>query len=962
MEVQSAGSTHAPEFLDRHPWLPVLLLILLPFAVSVPLWLFGFSTDPIWYVSGTTTASQPFPGYPFIDPNAGFTSEALGRLSAWDWVHGIIPWWNPYTGVGMPLAGEMQPGSFFLPFNLLFLLKEGVLWQKMCMQIIAGLMTYALLRELRLSRLASLMSGAVFAFNATIAWTPGPAAGYCSLPFLPLLLWGIERARKKASSAASILAIGCAIAWSILAGFPEPAYISGLLALAWGVYRLAGEQDRWGMARRAAIGFVLGLLVAAPLLIAFADYLQRSDSFSVHLLGEAALPIESFAQTMMPYVYGPMPSIFHSQPMTGIWGSTGGYAGSMLVLMALVGLCRRSTHGRLRILVACWVGIAWAKSLGVQPIRGIMNFIPLLRRAAFFRYADPSWIFALVVLAAFGLDELSSLPPRRRYPFGIALAMLGLAVGAAWPTHAFWQRPTSLRPLMFLLIGLSLAWVVVEFVLTSLLWTRLQLGTRRILLAALLVFDAVAMFAMPQFSARRNTHLDTPAIQFLHDHQGLSRLYSMGPLQANYGAYFQLAEIDHNSLPVPALWTHYADSSLLPGILDKSAGVGFEPQDFEQGYGGEALSSNLQNYLDIGVRYVITGARQAPIARLFTPALTENNSSELPSTTSLLDRVTFLRPVFAECRRVAGDPSAFHVLRTVAQAVLKRLAPYAPINTGITGPRPVNDSGRRLLTLPPGQSVTVTLTAAAMPASGKPVLAVAMMPGNDSSDGDLSVEVCAGSDCAHGHRALSEAVASNWFSVPLEKPLTASASLPMKLVLARTGAGSGPAVSLFMQPASGDEVQQIETAAGLINGEAVQLGFDYSRPLPGLQHVYSDALMEIWQLPDTAPYFEVIHGGPCTLVEMQRESLAADCQSPATLMRRELFMPGWKASINGKTVEPEQQDTIFQAIHLPTGHSQAVYRFVPPHMTVGWVLCAAGLTGLLWQLVVLLRERHSAPA
>ena len=102
---------------------------------------------------------------------------------------------------------------------------------------------------------------------------------YCSSPFLPWLLWGIERAPKPPQGAASILAIGLAIAWSILAGFPEPAYISGLLALAWGIYRLVSAPARGSMARRTVGGFALGLLVACPLLIAFVDYLASIRLF-----------------------------------------------------------------------------------------------------------------------------------------------------------------------------------------------------------------------------------------------------------------------------------------------------------------------------------------------------------------------------------------------------------------------------------------------------------------------------------------------------------------------------------------------------------------------------------------------------------------------------------------------------------------------------------------------------------
>jgi hypothetical protein len=267
------------EFFDRHPASPIVLLLLLPFALQAPFWLLGLSTDPIWFYSSIVSGTHTIPGSPFLDPNAGFTSQALGHLAAWDWLHRVIPWWNPYTGIGVPLAGELQPGAFFLPFNLLLILKDGVLWQRIAMQIVAGLATYALLRELGLSRLAAFMGGALFALNGVIAWTPGPAAVYCSSPFLPCLLWGIERARKPRQGAASILAIGLAIAWSILAGFPEPAYISGLLALAWGLYRLASTPAPWVVARRALGGFALGLLVATPLLIAFVDYLLQSDSF-----------------------------------------------------------------------------------------------------------------------------------------------------------------------------------------------------------------------------------------------------------------------------------------------------------------------------------------------------------------------------------------------------------------------------------------------------------------------------------------------------------------------------------------------------------------------------------------------------------------------------------------------------------------------------------------------------------
>ena len=460
------------EFFDRHPALPIFLLLLFPLALQVPLWLLGLSTDPIWFYSSIVTGPHLVPGSPYVDPNAGFTSEALGHLVALDWVHGVIPWWNPYTGIGVPLAGELQPGAFFLPFNLLLLLKEGLLWQRIAMQIVAGLATYALLRELGLSRLAAFLGGALFSVNGVIAWTPGPAAVYCSSPFLPCLLWGIERARKPRQGAASILAIGLAIAWSILAGFPEPAYISGLLALAWGIYRLASEPERWVFLRRALSGFALGLLVTAPLLIAFVDYLLQSDSFEVHTKAGMSMPWASLPVMLIPYVYGPM------NVLVDTWGSFGGYTQALVLVMALAGVMRKSADRGLKLLLLMWVLLCWARNFGVQPVTVIIDHLPLLNRAIFFRNAGASWIMALTILAAYGLDEFRHATPRRRSSLAVVMVLLLACVALAWPQRAYWGWSHGKALVMFAFLGASLFWVLAGLAAIALAWrvSRPEIG------------------------------------------------------------------------------------------------------------------------------------------------------------------------------------------------------------------------------------------------------------------------------------------------------------------------------------------------------------------------------------------------------------------------------------------------------------------------------------------------------
>jgi hypothetical protein len=125
--------------LRRHLW---IWLLVVPIAIHWPALSGWLSADPLYLVSGLTKdwrSNGVFSGQPgWIDGNAGATLQALGRLVAHDWKAGVIPWWNPYTGVGMPLAGEMQPAAFFLPFVLLLGVAGGVLYLKMTMMAVGG--------------------------------------------------------------------------------------------------------------------------------------------------------------------------------------------------------------------------------------------------------------------------------------------------------------------------------------------------------------------------------------------------------------------------------------------------------------------------------------------------------------------------------------------------------------------------------------------------------------------------------------------------------------------------------------------------------------------------------------------------------------------------------------------------------------------------------------------------------
>jgi hypothetical protein len=135
----------------------------------------------------------------------------------------------------------------------------------MLLEILAGVSTYCLLRRLALSRWACLAGGAVFALNGTFPWMSH--APINPVPFLPMVLLGVERARISAieNRRGGYALLGLAGALSFLAGFPEVAYIDALLAVLWLIWRLAGidSQHRWRMIRKALAGLVLRFISKA---------------------------------------------------------------------------------------------------------------------------------------------------------------------------------------------------------------------------------------------------------------------------------------------------------------------------------------------------------------------------------------------------------------------------------------------------------------------------------------------------------------------------------------------------------------------------------------------------------------------------------------------------------------------------------------------------------------------------
>lgn len=570
-----------------------------------------FDPNPLGQYSNLALHTQKgiIAGTNNIDPNQGFVSQALGHLAAEDWLHGHIPWWNPYEGLGMPLAGEMQSAAMF-PLVILDVFSQGQIVFRILLEIGTGIAMLFLLRRLVRSEWAALAGAVAFALNGTFAWmfhAPGNP-----IAFLPVVLLAVEQARAPSGRLRSgwpLLALGLAL--SVYAGFPEMAFIDGLLAVVWAAVRASemSWSDLRGFVGRLAAGAVVGVLLAAPLLVAFLTFLHGANllDHSGGALANASLdPSTSLPAVAMPYINGPVFSWLgydHSGNATAVnfWGNVGGYAGTALITLAIVSLWGRRDR-RLRIALAAWVVLSVGRTVGEPVLRQIVNAVPGISQTAFYRYSDASWTLALIVLAALAIDDLSQRPERRRAVIGGALALI-LVLGLGGLATRY-QGFVPGAPYHWLWFGVSLGIgvaIVVGCVGAAMLRRP---GARAAVLAAIVAVEAFALFVLPEMAAPRSVVVDTAPVRFLQSHLDGYRFVTLGPLSPNYGSYYGLASVNINDEPLVGSYFTYVSRSLDPNVYP-AVFTGTVQSDPAGPTPTQALLAHLGGYEAAGVKYAI---------------------------------------------------------------------------------------------------------------------------------------------------------------------------------------------------------------------------------------------------------------------------------------------------------------------------------------------------------------------
>jgi hypothetical protein len=365
-------------------------------------------------------------------------------------VSGRIPLWNPYQGIGAPLAADTTWDAYY-PLNILYAIPnqywDFVWFLKLWL---AGLFCYVFLRDLRLSPIPSLggslaycLSGA-FIFNPLTPWTDVAV-------LTPVLLLSTKKCFDRPLSASPLIMGSVALATSILGAHIEALVIQFLFVTLFVMFEAIFVQ-RKGKIRGVitwTLTVALGFALAAFFLLPVLEYLSiaslgHSGDVGVHSLSTDGNPVTWLLTLFVPYFFG----FLQTYPYQGLrqvffWDISPGYLGTTILFLtsvALFSLDMRKPRERASYTVF-FLGagsLVLLKIFGVPPVNWI-GYLPVLSHVIFSRYSGSVLAMSFSGACAYGLqsvlDRTSSRQSLRRATI-FASAVLILAAAASMPIIA----------------------------------------------------------------------------------------------------------------------------------------------------------------------------------------------------------------------------------------------------------------------------------------------------------------------------------------------------------------------------------------------------------------------------------------------------------------------------------------------------------------------------------------------
>lgn len=555
---------------------------------------------------GYPNKAQDFDVLKLLYPAKEFTMEIFKK--------GEFPLWNPYNFSGNPHLASLQAGSFY-PLNIIFFILPFIFAWSMYIiiqPILAGIFTFLLLRELRLSIKSAFFGGITFAFSSYfVVWMEYGNIGH-SILWLPLLMWLCLKNLQKTSFAYSFVII-LALTFSILAGYIQTTFYLFVFLFAFVVFNIV-IQDRKYLLNKLIVFipiFVLPILLSAIQLLPMIELFSNSARSSYTTSSFLKLLIPQFHLTTL---FAPD---FFGNPATRNYWISGtyiervSYIGVLPLFFAVYGLFQKRTV------------FTWFFTVS-SAITYLLVFDTFIARAfyslniPFISTAVPSrmmylFCFSSSILAAFGLNSFEN--SKKTKPLLKIAFMMGGIYGLLWAfvfiapiifKNAPWvlnltvSKRNLVLPSVIFLIGMAL-----------LLFSYRSDRVKRYIFIAVLtlaVFDLFSFFQkITPLAPKESIYPQTEVFTHLKNIQGINRSwgYGSGHIEDNIQSHEKIFSPDgYNALHIKR-YGELVSSSKDGTIVDPlpRSDVNLAP-----GYGTDDLRRNYyrQRVFDLlGVKYIL---------------------------------------------------------------------------------------------------------------------------------------------------------------------------------------------------------------------------------------------------------------------------------------------------------------------------------------------------------------------
>ncbi len=402
----------APTRFTRRDVLGLMWVSAAGLAVLVPALLHGVYLGSYQILAMPNHGLTTRPGVPGAVEQ---TSDLIGQMIpwtrlAWEQVHhGHLPLWNPYSGLGTPLAFNWQSAPFSLsslvtylvPLRLAFTVAIAI------NVLVAASGAYVLARVLRLGVTGAATVGTVFVLS-------GPFAAWLGFPFASVNCWagwifafGILAIRARRPTWATV-AMASSIAGALYGGQPEGATV---LMLAVGTFFglvLVHDVGRrgWAATRAPALRLVGATIAGVGLALPLVLPGTQLSALSIRRVAPLtqALPSHLLAYLAFQGYDGlPLPGVAKFGLSGHLYNETAAYVGTTALVLALIAIVVRWRRPEIRALAA--VAAICLALVYFGPLDALVDHIPLVGTVSWWRALMPLAL-VIAVLAGSGVDAV----------------------------------------------------------------------------------------------------------------------------------------------------------------------------------------------------------------------------------------------------------------------------------------------------------------------------------------------------------------------------------------------------------------------------------------------------------------------------------------------------------------------------------------------------------------------------